>query len=427
MSTTTRESARCVVYDRVSESDPESQAAHLERCREFARARGWRIVAEHVDTASGYSRSAKRPGWDRVVEMVEREEVDVVLVFAVSRAGRNLARFASFVETCREHGVSFASATEPIDTTGPMGAVVLAMLSGLAEMESAVKRERALLGEARHKRDGTYRGGNVGFGFRVDGGGYLVVDEREATLLREAATDVLNGTPLERVARRWNDTGVTTKGGNGKAGSRWTGSHVRTVLSAERNVPRILTESDRRRLLSLFDSRRTGRKPEHYMLTGLVYSAVDGHRMMGRQGAYVDWRPTERPRVRLSIRQHLLDNLVLGAVRERAEAQPFEPTEARDPSDDLVRERDRIILELESLGESDLSEHVLRGRERKLLRELERVEEQLDEAKPAKPRSFWDTYPTDDVFVRQYVKRIRVAPATPGKRWDPSRVSIEWR
>jgi hypothetical protein len=56
VSPTKHAALRCVVYDRVSEADPESQAAHLERCRDLAKARGWKVVAEHVDTASGFSK-----------------------------------------------------------------------------------------------------------------------------------------------------------------------------------------------------------------------------------------------------------------------------------------------------------------------------------------------------------------------------------
>jgi DNA invertase Pin-like site-specific DNA recombinase len=58
---TTEHGRRCIVYDRVSERDDTSQAEHLRRCRDFASARGWRIVAEEVDTASGYSKTARRP------------------------------------------------------------------------------------------------------------------------------------------------------------------------------------------------------------------------------------------------------------------------------------------------------------------------------------------------------------------------------
>jgi DNA invertase Pin-like site-specific DNA recombinase len=431
MSTTTRETARAVIYDRVSETDPESQTEHVRRCHEYANTRGWQVVAVETDTASGFSRMAKRPGWDKVTAMVDADAVDVVLVFSTSRAGRNLASFAAFVERCKDHGVTFASATEPIDTAGQWGGVFSAILGALAEMESLYKRERALLAETRHKREGTFRGGNLPFGFRVEAG-RVVVHDSEATMIRDAVRDVANGTSLEAVARRWNDAGLLTHPGNGRTtGSRWTGSHVREVLGAERNVEAgVVTATDRRRVRDVFDARRTGRVPDRYMLAGLVRCAVHDRPLRGRAGKYACGYD-ETKKVHLTIRREALDALVHRVSERREKDYPFEPQDLLDPTDDLVIERERVVAELEALGDSDLSEHVIRGRERKLLRGLEAVEAKLEKATP-RPMNFMEQRAakhgaTEGEFVRRYVHRVTVEPASkPGARFDPSRVGVTY-
>jgi DNA invertase Pin-like site-specific DNA recombinase len=424
--------ARCVIYDRVSESDPESQAEHVRRCQDAASAKGWEVVAVETDTASGFSRTAKRPGWDKVVAMVERDEVDAVLVFATSRAGRNLASFAAFVEKCRDHGVTFASATEPIDSAGPWGGVFSAILGALAEMESLYKRERALVGEARHKRDRTFRGGNLPFGFRVGDGGRVLVDEAEAVMIRDAVRDVANGTSLEAIARRWNEAGIFTHPGNGRTvGSRWTGSHVRAVIGAERNVEwGVVTATDRRRVVDVFDARRTGRVPDRYLLAGLVRCAIHDRPLRGRQGRYTCGHEPG-VKVHLSVRRGPLNALVSRVAECRHNRKPFKPQDLQDPTDDLVRDRERLVAELEALGDSDLSEHVIRGRERKLVRDLQAVEERLERTTP-RPRDFkqqWEAKmgAKSAEFVRRYVRRVEVAPATrPGARFDPRRVTVTY-
>ena len=303
-------------------------------------------------------------------------------------------------------------------------------------MESATKRERALIGEEAHRRNGTYRGGNIAYGLRLAADGqHLEVDPTEAATIRQAATDLLNGKSLERIAEDWNAAGITTHGGNGKPGGPWSGSHVRALLGAERNVEHgIVAASDHRRMTALFDSRKTGRAPDRYLLSGLVFSLADGkgqppRRMVGRQGRYVDWRATERPRGRLSVRSHLLEE----HVYDLAAAHTLPQVAAWDPTDDLVKDRERVVGELEALGESTLSEHVLAGRERRLLRELAAVEEQLEQVKPADVQPFFAAYPEHDLpdagtMIRGRVKRVLVSPATrPSPRFDPSRVTIEWR
>jgi len=432
MSTTTRETARAVIYDRVSEADPESQAAHVDHCRRFCDLKGWTIVEEATDVASGFSRTVRRPGWDRVEALVRAEKVDAVVVFATSRAGRNVVRFASFIQDCQDHGVVFASASEGgIDTSGMFGPVILTLLSGLAQMESAVKRERALLGEAKHKRERTFRGGNLPFGFRVEAG-QVLVDDLEGTMIRDAVRDVANGTSLEAVARRWNDAGVLTHPGNGRtSGSRWTGSHVRAVLGAERNVDAgVVTATDRRRVVEVFDARRTGRVPDRYLLAGLVRCAVHDRPMRGRQGKYACGYD-EKKKVHLSIRRAALDALVHRVAERREQDHPFQAQDLQDPSDDLVVERERIVAELEALGDSDLSEHVIRGRERKLLRALDAVEAKIEKAAP-RPMNFKEQRAakhgaTEGEFVRRYVHRVMVEPASkPGARFDPSRVQVTY-
>jgi hypothetical protein len=358
--------------------------------------------------------------------MVERDEVDAVVVFAVSRAGRNAARFAAFVENCRDHGVTFASATEPIDTSGPMGGVILTLLGALAEMESATKRERALVGRSIAKRNGTWTGGRRRFGFTTDEANRIVVHEAEAARIRDAVTAILNGGSIRSIVKAWNDAGVTTTGGG-----RWTPTHVRELLASDAYVPAIVTASDHRRVVELLDSRRTGVAPDRYMLSGLVRCGVDGERLVGRGGRYICSHGPDGRRVHLTVDQLALDNAVLRLVREHEEeVGTFEPVEARDPSDDLVRERERIVGELERVGEllDELGPDVVRGRTRKLRADLDAIDEQLDALKPASSPDFFDTFTDADALIRQHAEQVVVAPAARrGGRFNAERVSIDWR
>jgi DNA invertase Pin-like site-specific DNA recombinase len=417
---------RAVVYDRVSVADDASHAEHLERCHAFAEARGWQVVAEEKETVSGFNRSKRRPAWERVEQMVERGEVDAVVVFAISRAGRNAARLMRFVELCRDHDVTFASATEPLDTAGPMGSVFVALLGALAEMESAAKRERAIVGRSIAKKNGTWSGGRRRFGLTTDAANRIVVDELEAVRIRDAATAILNGGSIRSIVKTWNDDGVTTTGGG-----RWTPTHVRDLLRSDAYVPAIVTASDHRRVVELLDSRRTGTAPDRYMLSGLVRCGVDGERLVGRGGRYICTHGPEGRRVHLAVAQLALDNAVLRMVREREEeVGAFEPVEARDASDDLVQERERIVGELEHVGEllDELGPDVVRGRTRKLRADLDVIDEQLDALKPASSPDFFDTFTEADVLIRQHAEQVVVAPAARrGERFNAERVSIDWR
>src|SRR6266498_3124151 len=121
------EGSRAVVYVRVSKKGQETLEGQELRCRAFAESQGWTVVQVVSDRASAWS-GADRPGWLQVEQMVRGGQVDVALVFQVSRAARNVGRLARFIELCREHGVVFASASEGVNTSTPMGRLMAQLI-----------------------------------------------------------------------------------------------------------------------------------------------------------------------------------------------------------------------------------------------------------------------------------------------------------
>lgn len=81
------------------------------------------------------------------------------------------------------------------------------------------------------------------------------------------------------------------------------------VIGHERNVAEgIVTATDRRRVVEVFDARRTGRAPDRYLLAGLVRCAVHDRPMHGRQGKYACGHD-EVKKVHLSVPRGPLDAL----------------------------------------------------------------------------------------------------------------------
>lgn len=416
---------RAVIYDRTSVRDEPSMEEHLGRCRAWCTANDHEVVAEHTDLGISGFHDRVRPGWDAVKRMVERGECDVVVFFALSRIERSVLRTFQFAELCRQHDVAFASVTEQIDSGGPWGKVILAVLSAAAEIESLMKHERAILGRERNDREGLWSGGRLPFGWRVVGEGArkrLEVIEEQATLIRKSARRLLNGeVGLKTLAREWNAAGFRTSGGR-----RWSYGHVRQTLENPRHVPKILTESTHRVLLERFAGRRTGRREERCLLTGLLRCAKCAAPMTGRGDAYV-CRATGT--VHLSARRNYVDETVIAAVSERP---PAEPVVVHDPSEPIVRQREEVLDRMRALGaDLDLPETVLKARADALQAELDQLEIAIDEAKP--PGYFAGLYERVESFeergwLEAMIADLVLYPAPPGlNRWDPERVQITWR
>jgi DNA invertase Pin-like site-specific DNA recombinase len=148
---------RAALYARVSTvdkgQDPELQLAEL---RQHAGQRGWHVIGEFVDHASGTDRS--RPQLAKLVALVAARKVDVVAVWRFDRFARSTAHLLEALEACRQAGVDFVSLREQFDTTTPMGKAMFTVTAAVAELERDLIRERVRAGVDRAKAAGKHCG-----------------------------------------------------------------------------------------------------------------------------------------------------------------------------------------------------------------------------------------------------------------------------
>ena len=140
------------IYVRVSTADQhvESQLYDL---RELATQRGLVVVQEYRDIGVSGKR-ARRPGLDALIADARRKKFSVVLVAAFDRVARSVKHFLQVMDEFDSLGVVFISQRENVDTSGPIGRLLLTLIGMIAELESDLIRERVLAGMRRAKLDG---------------------------------------------------------------------------------------------------------------------------------------------------------------------------------------------------------------------------------------------------------------------------------
>ena len=79
---------------------------------------------------------------------------DVLVVYKIDRLARSLPDLLRILERLKTQGASFRSLTEPIDTTSPVGLLILQMLGAVAQFERSLIRERAMAGQVAAYRRG---------------------------------------------------------------------------------------------------------------------------------------------------------------------------------------------------------------------------------------------------------------------------------
>ncbi|MGK5087854.1 recombinase family protein [Bdellovibrionota bacterium FG-2] len=139
---------RVATYSRVStlhhDQNPAVQTAELRR---YCAAREWEITEEIVDHGfSGATTGNQRPGLKRLLQLVQRREVDGVVVVQLDRLFRSLKHLVTTLEDFQAIGVQFVATKDNVDYTTPSGRLFVQVLGSLAEFEKSLLRERTMMG-----------------------------------------------------------------------------------------------------------------------------------------------------------------------------------------------------------------------------------------------------------------------------------------
>ena len=143
---------RCLIYARVS-TKQQTTENQLPPLRKFAKDRGWKVIKEMID--HGYSgTTATRPQLTEVMNLARRRGFDVLLVYALDRFGRSVKHLVNALDEFNELGIDFCAFNQNIDTTTAAGKLFFTMISGFAEFEAAIIKERVHAGLVRARAEG---------------------------------------------------------------------------------------------------------------------------------------------------------------------------------------------------------------------------------------------------------------------------------
>lgn len=205
-------------YIRVSTEEQAARGHGLEAqekaIRAFAESQGYQLVDVVADAGvSGATRPADRPGYAKLLALAATGAFSILLVWKFDRLARQIVYAVTAVnELAENHGAVIRSVTEPIDTATPMGRTIFAVLAGMAEQERQGITERTWGGRRIKASKGGFAGGGTPYGYRRDLHGGLVVDEREAAIVRQIFAMRERGYSNAAIARELNSRTTGTRG-----------------------------------------------------------------------------------------------------------------------------------------------------------------------------------------------------------------------
>lgn len=178
----------CYIYTRVSTSmqvDGYSLDAQRDKLRKYAEFQEMVIAGEYSDEGKSGKSVEGRPDFLRMLRDIEdgKDNVDYVLVFKLSRFGRNAADVLTSLQKMQDFGVNLICVEDGIDSSKDSGKLMISVLSAVAEIERENILVQTMEGRKQKAREGKWNGGFAPYGYSlVDG--ELVIAEDEAEVIR---------------------------------------------------------------------------------------------------------------------------------------------------------------------------------------------------------------------------------------------------
>ncbi|MDX3109557.1 recombinase family protein [Nonomuraea angiospora] len=217
------------IYCRLSYA-PDGSLEKVERqeddCRQLADRLAWPIDERHVyhdNSRSAWQRNRKRPGWAKLLEAIERGDVDGVLVYHGDRLIRQPWDLETLLRLSDDRRIALASPSGVKDLTNEEHRFILRIEAAQACRQSADTSRRVKRGvKAKTERGEAWSGGKRPFGWgvptdRTGKTGKTVYDTNKANpeefpILRQAVEKLMAGRSKNGVIRWLNSVSTTTEG-----------------------------------------------------------------------------------------------------------------------------------------------------------------------------------------------------------------------
>lgn len=330
---------RAVLYLRQSTFREESISLELQETagRDYCARMGYVVVGVEADPGVS-GRTWKRPAVQRVMDMVEGGDVDIIVLWRWSRLSRSRKDWAVAADRVDVAGGRIESATEPNDVTAA-GRFARGVMTELAAFESERIGEQWREVHDRRRALGLPGGGKVPWGWMAQDG-RIVPNPDQADAIPRMYEMYLAGSGDRAIAEWLEQSGYLTYTGL----STWVHGTVSQVLESPFHAgfvvhrgellpgahDPLIDEHTWRRFQALRRERAAARSVKtRYLLSGILTCVECGERLYGfsvrskTKATYYGYRcktiGTGRPHGPAMVSARIVDPLVLDWLRRVAE------------------------------------------------------------------------------------------------------------
>lgn len=228
---------KCYIYIRVSTAmqvDGYSLEAQKDRLTKFAEFQDMEVVREYCDAGKSGKSITGRPEFTQMLQDVadDKDGVEYILVFKLSRFGRNAADVLNSLQYIQDFGVNLICVEDGIDSSKDSGKLTITVLSAVAEIERENILVQTMEGRKQKAREGKWNGGQAPFGYTLDTKkGMLIVNPEEAEIVKIIFNKFVNeGLGADSISNYLNQHGYVKRKYRSHELNYFTRSLVRKIL-----------------------------------------------------------------------------------------------------------------------------------------------------------------------------------------------------
>ena len=175
------------IYTRVStaiQTEGFSLDAQKQRILEAAKYMHLRICGEYSDAGFSGKNISGRVQFQQMMADIaaKKDNVKYVLVFKLSRFGRNAADVLSSLQFMQDYGVNLFCVADNIDSAADSGKLLISVMSAVAEIERENILVQSMSGRKNKASKGGWNGGKAPYGYELQNGQLQIVEDEVAAI-----------------------------------------------------------------------------------------------------------------------------------------------------------------------------------------------------------------------------------------------------
>ncbi len=196
---------KAALYVRVSTDAQREEGYSIDAQKEaligYCKARGYKDYEFYID--GGFSGSSlDRPEIKRLIKDAQNRKIKKCIVYKLDRLSRSQKDTLYLIEDIlNPNGVDFISINETMDTSTPLGRLMLGILSAFAQLERENIKERTRMGMLERVKEGYWMGGGrIPFGYNYDKEKGILVPNEDAETVRQIYNLYIDGKSAQTIA-----------------------------------------------------------------------------------------------------------------------------------------------------------------------------------------------------------------------------------